>query len=355
MLKIEPQIVGELRRTTRKEELYPFLQRAIELEHSTIPPYLTAWYSLRPGLNDEVGRLLRSVVIEEMLHMTISANILVSLGGHPAINHAGFVPSYPGGLPMGIGGSDFVVHIEAFSMELVKNTFMVIEEPEEPVPTTTETWSNDATPVAEPVDSPEPDYRTIGEFYAALEERLRALPDSDFGHVRHQVLRVWPEALNFPITDSQSACRAIDIIVEQGEGSSTDPFEEGEPAHYYRFGEIYYGAQLVAKPDGGKARYAYDGAPIAFVGDGVFPMRPDPSPLQFPAGTYGRMLSDDFTAGYSALLNSLHAAFNGEPARIRAAMGLMYQLRFLAQRLMSTPLERGRVETAGPVYRYVKP
>ncbi|MCH9679787.1 MAG: ferritin-like protein [Deltaproteobacteria bacterium] len=355
MLRVQPQIIHQLRGTKDKEALFPFLQRAIELEHSTIPPYLTAWYSLKPGLNDAVGALLRSIVIEEMLHMTIAANILVSLGGHPAINHEGFVPSYPGGLPMGIGGSDFVVHIEAFSMQLVKNTFMVIEEPEHPVPTTTEAWDG-STPVPDPVDAPDPDYRTIGEFYAALKERLATLPESAFGHEDRQVLGVWPESLNFPIVSAEAAGRAIDIIVEQGEGSSTDPFEEGQPAHFYRFGEIYYGAELICTPgDDSPTRYAYDGAPIAFVPDGVFPMRPDPGPLQFPAGTFGRMLSDNFTQGYSSLLNSLHDTFNGKPQRIREVMGLMYQLRFLAQRLMSTPLHAGRVETAGPVYRYVEP
>ena len=51
------------------EDLQAALQVAIELEHSTIPPYLTAYYSIKPGANAEVAQLIYSVVIEEMFHM----------------------------------------------------------------------------------------------------------------------------------------------------------------------------------------------------------------------------------------------------------------------------------------------
>jgi hypothetical protein len=39
------------------------------------------------------------VVIEEMLHMTIAANVLNAVGGHPAIDRPDFVPNYPEDLP----------------------------------------------------------------------------------------------------------------------------------------------------------------------------------------------------------------------------------------------------------------
>lgn len=337
MLKIDPRLVEGIHACTSKTDLYFYLQNAVELEHSTIPPYLTAYYSLRPGLNDEVAALIRSVVIEEMLHMTIAANILVSLGGSPSINGPHFVPDYPGPLPMGIGGDDFIVHIAPFSLDLVKNTFMVIEEPEHPI---------HVAPMAEA----SPTYRTIGEFYQAIQKKLLELPPEDFGHVDRQVLSVFSPDENFPIIDVASANRAIDIIIRQGEGTSTNPFDApGEPAHFYRFGEIYEGSKLIRKDPNS---YSYGGAPIAFVSEGVFPMKPDPTPDQFPPGTHGRLLSDNFTEGYSALLSSLHDAFNGAPERIDAAIGLMYQLRLLAQKLMSTPLQRGSVATAGPVYKY---
>ena len=48
--------------------------------HSTVPPYLTAYYTLRPGTNEEIAAAVRGVAVEEMLHLTIAANLLVALG-----------------------------------------------------------------------------------------------------------------------------------------------------------------------------------------------------------------------------------------------------------------------------------
>src|SRR5665213_2756788 len=50
-------------------ELRSAFQTAIELEHSTIPPYLVALYSIKDGTNQVATQIIRSVVIEEMLHM----------------------------------------------------------------------------------------------------------------------------------------------------------------------------------------------------------------------------------------------------------------------------------------------
>src|SRR5689334_1014219 len=75
------------------------LQWAIELEHSTIPPYLCALYSIPDGSNTTASTLIRSVVMEEMLHMVLAANLLNAVGGEPNVDHADFVPSYPAYLP----------------------------------------------------------------------------------------------------------------------------------------------------------------------------------------------------------------------------------------------------------------
>lgn len=116
----------------------------------------------------------------------------------------------------------------------------------------------------------------------------------------------------------------------------------------YRLGEIYYGSQLIEDENGyckGK-KYCYGGDPIPFVSESVYPMKPDPTSEQFAEGSYGRVLSDNFTEGYSILLNSLHKSFNSSPDQIYTTIGLMYQLRFMAQKLMSTPLKEGEISTA---------
>ena len=92
MLKIEPAILEQVRSATKASDLYTHLQGAIELEHSTIPPYLTALYSIKKGSNREAAAIIRSVVMEEMLHMTIAANTLNAIGGAPEINTSGFIP-----------------------------------------------------------------------------------------------------------------------------------------------------------------------------------------------------------------------------------------------------------------------
>jgi hypothetical protein len=66
----------------------------------------------------------------------------------------------------------------------------------------------------------------------------------------------------FVIKDRADALRAIDIIVEQGEGTEQDPFSNAadnpnmELAHYYRFEELLKGRRLVRRGDG---KYAYEG------------------------------------------------------------------------------------------------
>src|SRR3954453_2942426 len=164
MIRLQRAVVTAVEAAQDRSELYIWLQKAIELEHSTIPPYLTAMYSLKPGTNDDVGRLIRSIVLEEMLHLTIAGNILIAIGGRPAINKGDFFPTFPVPLPMSIGGADFVVGIEAFSKPLVETVFMRIEEPEQrPIAA----HSLAATAV--------PDFATIGEFYKALKEKLAEL------------------------------------------------------------------------------------------------------------------------------------------------------------------------------------
>jgi hypothetical protein len=337
MLKIDRQIVDDIRSCGTKEELYVHLQRAVELEHATIPTYLTAMYSLKPGTNAEIAAFVRGIVVEEMLHMTISANTLVAIGGRPQINNPQFVPNYPNYLPMGIG-HDLVVPIKAFSKELVHDVFMVIEEPEHPIPIMA-------------LAATEPQYATIGEFYAAIKAKIRELGDDIFVVGPEQQVLAWFDRDRlFPIVDATSAERAIDIIVVEGEGTSTDPFEvPGQPAHYYRFGEIYHGKQIVKTADG----YAYSGAPLPFDPAGVYPMVDNPTPDLYPPGSQVKMLSDTFTYSYSCLLNALQEAFNGRPATINAVMGLMFQLRLQSQTLMATPIPNGGGKTAGPVFRYV--
>jgi hypothetical protein len=119
-----------------QQEVQDALQYAIELEHATIPPYLTALYSLQPGKNQAIAALLKGIVFEEMQHMTLAANMLNAIGGQPLVNDPKFIPQYPGGLPFHIGdrhGQQLEVPLKAFSLSVVENVFMRIEEPDDPI------------------------------------------------------------------------------------------------------------------------------------------------------------------------------------------------------------------------------
>src|SRR5579871_5978246 len=104
------------------EELKSMLQTALELEHSTIPPYLCALYSIKPDTNLMPVQIIRSVVIEEMLHMIMVANLINAIGGEPKIGaketdkEGLFIPQYPTQLPGDVDPT-LIVGLECFSKE----------------------------------------------------------------------------------------------------------------------------------------------------------------------------------------------------------------------------------------------
>ena len=110
------------------QQLRRDLQTALELEHSTIPPYLTALYSIKNGHNSKVSMLLKTIVVQEMLHMSLVANLLNAVGGKPVLTRPGFVPRYPTPLPSGIQ-QGLIVGLQNLSLPLIRDVFMRIEEP----------------------------------------------------------------------------------------------------------------------------------------------------------------------------------------------------------------------------------
>jgi rubrerythrin len=340
MIKIDPKLVAAVRSAKSAPDLWVHLQNAIELEHSTIPPYITAMYSLKPGTNKSIANLIRSIVIQEMQHLTIASNVLIAIGGQPKINEKSFIPEYPGPLPMNIG--DLHVGIEAFSIPLVKNVFMAIEEPEHPIPVATALAAEEET------------FATIGEFYDAVKDQITNLGTKIFvnKHAPPQVLvsDYFPPDVLFAITGPDDASRAIDIIKTQGEGTSTDPFDTpGEPAHFYKFGEIAAGKTLVKTQTG----FSYGGDPIPFDSSGVLPLRPNCRIADYPDGSQAKTRITQFAYSYSNMLNALHGVFSVNPDKLDAAVGLMYDLRTSAASLMETPDPTKPGFNVGPSFEYV--
>ncbi|MDY7233042.1 ferritin-like domain-containing protein [Hyalangium rubrum] len=350
MLRVKQNLLQRLRQARTQADLHEFLQAAIQLEHSTIPPYLTALYSLQPGSNPAVAQIITSIVREEMLHMTIAANLLVALGGKPHFAAPGFVPSYPGPLPMQVD-DDLQVGLLPCSKSLIYDTFMRIEQPTEPLRLPLKGGGTSDYPAASSGE-----YPTIGDFYAALLRMLESMPVT-WGPASAQVT---PETTQsqwfrvtdwFPITSLDDAKRAVNIIVSEGEGATNAPTDDdGDPAHFYRFGEIYYGAKLIQPQP---ASWSYTGLDVKFDESQVFPMTPNAKAAMYPVGTRARKLVDEFNQAYMQILLGLDTVFRGQPQRLNTVLGLMYQLRILAYEVLTQPDPNDTAHGTGLTFEYV--
>jgi len=197
-----------LKQPTSVDDARSMLQTAIGVEFGTLPPYLYALYSIRPGFNSQSRELIKSVVLQEMMHMCLASNILNALGCNPELKPQ----RYPGPLPGDIGpdGTPLTIHLLPFSRNAMEQG-MSIEEPEDP-PDFPEREALALTAAPQTV--------TIGEFYRALDEFLATLPASAWHKNRNQVVdnQFFPGQL-FAINNYDDAHKAIQEIVSEEEGN----------------------------------------------------------------------------------------------------------------------------------------
>jgi len=346
MLKIDPNRLAAVQAAENAEQLWPSVQAAIELEHATIPPYLTALFSIKQGYNVEAATIIGSVVREEMLHMAIASNLMNAIGGRPDIDNPRFIPAYPGPLPMGVRSS-LTVGLSKLTRRLAYDVFMDIEEPENPI----EVPVVPSLGAAKTADTPE--YATIGAFYAAIKQKLIDVgPAVIAGDPSRQVAdaRWYPATELFPILSLPDALKAIDVIVEQGEGTSTSPVDgDGQVAHYYRFGELVYGRRLVRVPE--PPGWAYAGAPVPLDPAGVWDLLDDAKAADYPSDSSARVLVEAFNSAYTNLLRCLQLTFDGAPGKLDMALSVMVEMQLTAQKLVCTPVP-GTGKYAAPTFEY---
>ncbi len=342
MIRLKASLFADLNGTV--EGLRSALQNAIELEHATIPTYLYALYSIKPGANLEIAGLIKSIVNQEMLHMALDCNILNAIGGTPKIDDPRFVPKYPGPLPGGVE-NDLIVPLAPFSKQLVKDVFMTIEEPEDP----------QHYPVLKLAAGEAPKQETIGEFYAGIIDQIRKLAKDHIftGDPKRQLATGFPPLQTIHVHDAETAIEAIELIVRQGEGTKNSPLDpEHGLAHYYKYAEVYYGKKLIPNPNPapGAPEYVYGGHRIAFDPAGVWPVVTNPGRHTYPPGSRAGQLNHAFNCTYTGLLKSLQLVFSGEPDRLGPAIELMLEMQAQARVLMSTETVPG--QTAGPSFEY---
>ncbi len=338
----ERRLVAELNATSNRAtvlaELKANLQTAIEIELATIPIYLFTYYSIvrnatsgeqidrAQAFANKAGGVIMSVVVEEMLHMSLSSNILFSMGVAPQLyRHA--PKKYPTGLPYhkprGPKGPDgktaVLIPLARLSFEQLWH-FLQIEYPEQ--------W--DALPQ-------DRKWQTIGQFYSYIRCLIhtRFLTDGDFqqgaaasaiqpyNYSPNNVDTVyptgrfdpwkpappgpppaWTHSDQFPsaaaaavyadkgdshagatelvtVASIRDAAIAIDTICDQGEGypvpylgpSADDDPSKDEESHYVKFLKL-------------QAQYAAYATTAE-----TLPAEPPPPPLQLPTVTNAELLA----------------------------------------------------------------
>ena len=237
----EPPIVIE-----HREQLIYMLCAAAELEHALMCEYLFAAFSLKrdtaEGLNEEqlasVTRW-RSVILgvakQEMLHLAINCNLVTSLGASPHLSRPNLpqpARHYPAGVRL---------EMLPFGEKALRH-FLFLERPEGMDIDDAEgiAAADFALPVMreEEIAPRQQEFQTVGHLYRSIEEGFVHLAqklgeenlflgprDAQAGGE----LFGWKELA--PISTCEDAMRAIEAIVEQGEG----PRGDWRNAHFGRF------------------------------------------------------------------------------------------------------------------------
>lgn len=365
-----------LKLITTVDKLHFYLKTAMKIEHATIPPYLTALYSLKPGKNLEAFHIIRQVAVEEMLHLTLVANVFNAVGGkweeinpetgekEGVLTHKDFIPTYPTFLPT--GSTDFKVSLSKFS-EATVATFRKIERSKEVTEGEALVESRSEQEYLANVlgSNRTKAFFSIGLFYAEIIRGLYALhkqmgPTLFCGDPK---LQITPEYYYsgggdiITVTDINSAIRALKVIQEQGEGSRIETIydAERELGHDFRFQQLELGQYYqVDKDDPEKSDKPHHPTGEKFTVDwnAVYPIKENAHLRDYPDGTELYEAAKEFQSAYSEFLKEIQDSFNGNPQLLIPAIGGMFRLKELASFLIRNPIP-GNTDGlhAAPIFR----
>jgi hypothetical protein len=296
-----------------REALIYMLCEAAELEHGIMCQYLFAAFSLKRE-NEELSgdaleavirwrRVIAHVATEEMLHLALVQNLLSAIGAAPHLARPN-LPAPARHYPAGVN-----LTLVPFSEPALRH-FMFLERPEgmelkgakgidAPV--------HEAVPLmAERDIVPQPqDFATVGHLYRSIERGIDHLAEKFgeqnlfVGPPRAQASSEnfhWPELV--AVADVASAHRAIDTILEQGEGARG----HWQNAHFGQFVRILdeYRQLKAANPGFEPTR------PVLFA-----TVRPSQHDDEVPriAERVTSRCTDLFNVGYEVLLQLLQRYF----------------------------------------------
>src|SRR5580693_8993483 len=300
-----------------REALIYILCQAAELEHGIMAQYLFAAFSLKQSAGEglaeaELAAVQRwrkhifHIAAQEMLHLSLVQNLLSAIGAAPHLSRPNFpqpASHYPAGVHLAL---------VPFGEEALRH-FMFLERPEGMDIEDAEGMAafEKAVPAAMPrvqVGEIVPrgqDFATVGHLYRSIEAGIAHLAEKFgeeslfVGPPRAQATQQyygWPELV--AVTDVASAQKAIDEILEQGEG----PRGNWRDAHFGQFVEILdeYTQLREANPAFNPVR------PVVTVN-----VRPSERDTGVPLVTdpLTRQVMDLFNVSYEALLLMLQRFF----------------------------------------------
>ncbi|NDU72990.1 hypothetical protein GWI34_10140 [Actinomadura sp. DSM 109109] len=359
ILDVNP--VDAVKGVSTKEDLYNHLVQAAAVETQTIPMYLYALYSIagqghsRWDAGIGAQRLIRSIVVEEMLHLCLVRNILVALdyGDRVRFYDENFLPDYP----------EYMLHrhpplllrLSRCDRALVRKIFMEFERPR--------AAKGESTP-------PKGQYATIGAFYKSicdgLEELDRRHGEALWAH-SHPELQYTAAYWNkdgggdtLLVRDLKTAKQALTLIIDQGEGA--DPDRPSVPID-----PIYPTPGLDELPHYAK---------FERIADGIEPIGPtwkvptDPKGFQYLDDGAAAAINDLFNAAYCYVLHLVDVLYTtpatdvvpGRPSTrygrerqfISAMQGLLANI---AETMVAVPFRNGpladRELQMAPSFEYV--
>ncbi len=273
-----------------REALIYMLGKAAELEHLIICQYLFAAFSLKQDTSEGLSLDVQPVVDhwreelidiaeQEMLHLALVQNVLTAVGAGPHLGR----PNFP------VPPRSFPAKVQIVLMpfdETALRHFAFLERPEGKEMADAEGFAalEKAVSLAHPTEDEIgpilPEFETISHLYRSIEDGLAHLVERlGEGGLFVGPPRAQATAGHFDleelvaVTDLASARRAIDTIVEQGEGARGDWRE----AHFGRLLTILdqYLAARAADPGFEPARPVLaanvrpleSGTPVPIVGD----------------------------------------------------------------------------------------
>jgi hypothetical protein len=365
----DPATAAPLLPVESREQLVYLLTQACELEQGVLCEYLFALYSLKQDPEDGLssqqlaqvarwGRAISEVAVQEMLHLALATNLLLSLGAAPHLHRPNFpirCQWYP---------PDVRLELVPFGEAALRH-FMYLERPEdidledaEAFAAVCECRPLTATPGT--LMAAAQDYHTVGHLYRSIEHGFELLVERYgeaevfLGPPRAQArpeVFGWPEVV--AVTGLTSARTAIELIVEQGEGAGGDWRE----AHFGRFSAILdeFLTATKADPDVSLARPARP----------AYVRRPSDQPQATIIGDpLTAQVADLFDATHQTMLQALWRCFaHGDETDeevgtlVGTAVRLMGGvLRPLGSVLTTLPLGADHPgELAGPAFYMVDP